>query len=53
VASFAVRLPSKQLTPESILMILDERGDAEEIALELRRKGHQVDVSEITSPLGE
>jgi hypothetical protein len=54
VASFAVMLRSRPATPEGILLMVDERRDAEEIAVELRRKGHQVDVREIvTSPGAE
>jgi hypothetical protein len=43
-------LRSRPATPEGILLMVDERRDAEEIAGELRRKGHQVDVCEITTP---
>jgi len=54
VASFAVMLRSRPVTPEGILLMVDERRDAEEIAGELRRKGHQVDVREIiASPGGD
>ncbi len=51
MASFAVMLRSKPTILESILLMVDERRDAEEIAVELRRKGHQVDVREVTLPL--
>jgi hypothetical protein len=51
VASFAVMLRSRPTVLESILLMVDERRDAEEIAVELRRKGHQVDVREVTLPL--
>lgn len=51
MASFAVILRSKPTILESILLMVDERRDAEEIAVELRRKGHPVDVREITLPL--
>jgi hypothetical protein len=44
-------LRSRPTILESILLMVDERRDAEEIAIELRRKGHQVDVREITLPL--
>ncbi len=33
--------------PRSILVIVDERRTADEIALELRRKGHEVEVEEL------
>ena len=36
---------------DGILVIPDERRDADEIAFEMRRKGHQVDVQELMSPL--
>jgi hypothetical protein len=51
MGSFAVMLRSKPTIRESILLMVDERRDAEEIAVELRRKGHQVDVCEVTMPL--
>jgi hypothetical protein len=44
-------LRSRPTVLESILLMVDERRDAEEIAVELRRKGHQVDVREVTLPL--
>lgn len=48
--SFAVVLRSKPLGPEGILLMIDERRDAEEIAVELRRRGQMVDVRELRSP---
>ena len=51
MASFAVMLRSKPTILESILLMVDERRDAEEIAVELRRRGHQVDVREVSLPL--
>jgi hypothetical protein len=51
VADFAVMLRSRPTIRESILLLVDERRDAEEIAVELRRKGHQVDVREIAIPV--
>ena len=30
--------------PEAILILLDERDEAEQIAIEMRRKGHRVEV---------
>jgi len=47
MASFALMLHSKPSSAEGILMLLDERHVAEEIAIELRRKGHEVDVREV------
>jgi len=47
VSSFAVMLSSKPATPEGILLLVDERGDAEAIAVELRRRGQPVMVREI------
>jgi hypothetical protein len=41
-------LCSKPTSIDGILLLVDERRDAEEIALELRRKGHSVTVREIT-----
>ena len=49
MSSFAVMLSSKPTTIDGILLMVDERRDAEEIALELRRKGHAVTVREITA----
>jgi hypothetical protein len=47
VGSFAVMLSSKPATAEGILLLVDERGDAEAIAVELRRRGQPVMVREI------
>jgi hypothetical protein len=47
VSSFAVMLSSKPASAEGILLLVDERGDAEAIALELRRRGQPVTVREI------
>jgi hypothetical protein len=49
VAYFALTLDSRPASEESILMMLDERQEAEEIAVELRRKGHRVTVRELAS----
>ena len=49
MSSFAVMLCSKPTTIDGILLMVNERRDAEEIALELRRKGHSVTVREITA----
>jgi hypothetical protein len=45
--TFAVVLESKP-PPDGILMMLDERPEAEEIATELCRRGHAVTVQEVT-----
>jgi hypothetical protein len=37
------------MTPDGILLMVDERHEAEEIAVELRRKGHPVTVREMTA----
>jgi hypothetical protein len=50
VSSFAVMLSSKPASAEGILLLVDERGDAEAIALELRRRGQPVNVREIKGP---
>jgi hypothetical protein len=50
VSSFAVMLASKPASAEGILLLVDERGDAEAIALELRRRGQPVTVREIKGP---
>jgi hypothetical protein len=50
--NFAVMLRSRPATPDSILMLLDERREAEEIAIELRRKGHPVEVRPVGHPAG-
>ncbi len=50
MSSFAVMLSSKPATAEGILLLVDERGDAEAIAIELRRRGQPVTVREIKGP---
>lgn len=50
MSSFAVMLSSKPATPDGILLLVDERGDAEAIAVELRRRGQPVTVREIKGP---
>jgi ATP-dependent exoDNAse (exonuclease V) beta subunit len=50
VACFALTQRSRAATAEAILLLVDERRDAEEIATELRRKGVPVDVHEMVSP---
>jgi hypothetical protein len=50
VVSFALTLGSHPGGSETILLLLDERRDAEEIAVELRRKGHPVEVRAVPAP---
>jgi hypothetical protein len=50
VSSFAVMLSSKPASADGILLLVDERGDAEAIAIELRRRGQPVTVREIKGP---
>ena len=47
MTTFAVVLRSKGSTREGILMLMDERREADEIAFELRRKGQDVTVGEL------
>lgn len=49
MASFALTLRSRPDRLDGILVILDERRDADEIAFEMRRKGHDVEVQELRS----
>jgi hypothetical protein len=44
--SFAVTLRSRPAHPDGVLVVLDEPHSAEEIASELRRRGHDVVVEE-------
>jgi hypothetical protein len=46
MSSFAVMLRSRPGSLDGILVIVDERRAADEIAIELRLKGHAVDVEE-------
>lgn len=48
MACFAVMQRSRTRTAEAILLLVDERRDAEEIAAELGRKGITVDVHEMS-----
>ena len=50
MGSFAVMLSSKLTSTDGILMMLDERGEAEEIASELCHRGQAVTVREISFP---
>ena len=50
LASFAVMLSSTRPSAEAILLTVDERQVADEIAEQLRRKGHPVDVHKIAEP---
>jgi hypothetical protein len=52
VASYAVTLTSRLTRIDGILLIVDDRHEAEEIAGELVRKGHLVTVREVPSTLG-
>jgi hypothetical protein len=47
MASFALTMRSRPVSVDSILLILDERRDADEIAFEMRRRGHDVEVREL------
>ncbi len=49
MACFAVMLSSSVTTASGILLMVTELGEAEEIASELRRKGHPVVVREVTA----
>lgn len=50
--SYAVTLTSRLTTIDGILLIVDDRQEAEEIAGELVRKGHPVTVREVPPTLG-
>jgi hypothetical protein len=45
--SYALTLRSRPASVEGILVILDERQDADEMASEMRHNGHDVEVREI------
>jgi hypothetical protein len=47
VASYAVVLCSRPSSLDGILIILDQRVDADEIMIEMRAKGHDVEVREL------
>lgn len=47
---FAVMLQSEPASPQAILLLVDERPAADEIAMELRGKGLAVDVREVREP---
>ncbi len=53
MACFAVMLSTRPTTRDGILLMLNELREAEEIASELRRKGHPVVVREVTAATGE
>jgi hypothetical protein len=53
MSSFAVTLRSRPNRLDGILVILDERREADEMAFEMRRKGHDVDVQELQSPTSQ
>lgn len=48
--SFALTLGAQPGGTETVLLLVDERRDAEEIAMELRRKGHPVEVRPVPAP---
>lgn len=48
MASFAVTIGSRPVRSETILLILDNRDEADEIASELRRHGRNVEVHELS-----
>jgi len=52
VATFALMLRHSRPSPEAILMLLDERREADEIAFELRRHGQDVTVREVGTTTG-
>ena len=52
MATFAVMLRNRGSNPEAMLMLLDERREADEIAFELRRHGQDVTVREVRTANG-
>jgi len=48
VASFAVMLATRPVGPEAILLMTDDRVEAEEIAGVMRSHGHHVDVRRVS-----
>jgi hypothetical protein len=48
VPCFAVSLSSRPTSLDGILLMVEDRREAEEIAAEVRRKGHRVMVREIS-----
>ena len=48
---FAVTQHSRVPTSEAILLLVDDRGEADEIAAELGRKGFPAEVHEINVPV--
>ncbi len=51
VTSYAIVLRARPRTLESILMILDDRKEADDIAFKLRQRGQDVEVVEMTDPV--
>jgi hypothetical protein len=47
---FAICLRARRARVDGVLMLVDERHDAEAIADELRRNGHDVEVREYLMP---
>ncbi len=53
MTSYAIVLRAHPRTLKSILMILDDRKEADDIAFTLRQRGHDVEVVEMTDPVPE
>jgi hypothetical protein len=49
MASFALTIGSRPVRSETILLILDDRDEADEIAAEMRRHGRNVEVHEMSA----
>jgi hypothetical protein len=49
--SFAVVLSDRPLDVTGVLVMLDDKGETEQIAIEVRRAGHEVEVREVTERL--
>ena len=47
MASFALTIGSQPVRLETILLMFEDRAEAEEIATELRRRGRDVEVHEL------
>ncbi len=53
MTSYAIVLRARPRTVKSILMILDDRKEADDIAFTLRQRGHDVEVVEMGDPAPE
>lgn len=53
MGSFALTIGSRPVRVETILFILDDRREADEIAFELRRSGRDVEVHELKADLSQ